>query len=296
MMKIPRTVLIALIAVLAIGGIAIFGTHSTVATGITPTVAQSPRFPEGTTMDRIARSGVLRVSTRFDHPGLSARNLRGIQEGFEIDLVRYLAGRLGLAPEQIEWIEGNSASREQLLQQNKVDIVVSTFSVTPKRQNVVGFGGAYLDVPNDLVVPIGNPKAITDPQTPRGVRVCSTLGGAVSAAVRKEFAEANLIEFDVSSKCIDALKNGSVDALSTQGPIGAGYVSKNSTELELLGKPFTNERWAVGITKGDTAFCEFLNSVTADFYADGSADLAWADSLGRYTRQRATLPKPQPCG
>lgn len=294
-MRFPRSALLPLATVMAIGGVAIFGTQSPVAVGISPTVAQSPQFPPGSTMDRIARSGVLRVSTRFDHPGLSARNLRGEQEGFEVDLVRYIAGRLGLSRDRIEWIEGNSASREELLQQNKVDIVVATFSITPKRQKVVGFGGAYLDITNDLVVPIGNPVHITDPQTPQGIRVCSTLGGAVSASLRKEFPDANLVEFDVSSKCIDALKNGSVDALATQGPIGAGYVSKNSTDLEMLGKPFTTERWGIGIAKGDTEFCEFLNTVIPDFYADGSAAKSWAESLGRYTAQQVKLPAPHPC-
>jgi len=295
-MKITRSAIVALVAVLAIAGIALFGTRSTVATGITPVVAESVAFPAGTTMDKIARDGVLRVGTRFDHPGLSARNLRGEQEGFEIDLVRYIAGKLGIAPDRIAWTEANSASREQLLQQDKVDIVAATLSITEKRRQVIGFGGRpYLDITNDLVVAKGNPLGISDPQTPRGIRVCSTLGGAVSASVRKNFPDTNLIEFDVSSKCIDALKNGAVDALVTQGPIGAGYVSKDQKDLELLNKPFSKETWGIGIPKGDMAFCEFLNTTITEFYADGSAAEAWADSLGRYTAQQPVLPAPQPC-
>ena len=294
-MKIHRSAIVAIVAVLAIAGIALFGTRSTVATGITPAVAQSVEFPAGTTMDKIARDGVLRVGTRFDHPGLSARNLRGEQEGYEIDLVRYLAGKLGIPADRIEWTEANSASREQLLQQDKVDIVVATMSITDKRRQVISFGGPYLQISNDLVTAKGNPKNITDPQTPHGVRVCSTLGGAVSASVRKNFPETNLIEFDVSSKCIDALKNGSVDALSTQGPIGAGYVSKDQKDLELIDKPFAKEVWGVGIRKGDIPFCEFINTAITDFYADGSAAEAWADSLGRYTAQQAAMPALQPC-
>jgi glutamate transport system substrate-binding protein len=294
-MKIHRGAMVAIVAVLAIAGIALFGTRSTVATGITPAVAQSVAFPAGTTMDKIARDGVLRVGTRFDHPGLSARNLRGEQEGYEIDLVRYLAGKLGVPADRIEWTEANSASREQLLQQDKVDIVVATLSITDKRRQVISFGGPYLQISNDLVTAKGNPKGITDPQTPHGVRVCSTLGGAVSASVRKNFPDTNLIEFDVSSKCIDALKNGSVDALATQGPIGAGYVSKDQKDLELINKPFAKEVWGVGIGKGDVAFCEFINTAITDFYADGSAAEAWADSLGRYTAQQAAMPALQPC-
>jgi ABC-type amino acid transport substrate-binding protein len=50
----------------------------------------------------------------------------------------------------------------------------------------------------------------------------------------------------VSSKCIDALKNGTVDALSTHGPIGAGYVSKDPDDLEMLGRPFYADNPADG--------------------------------------------------
>lgn len=294
-MRFSRNAILPLVAVIAIAAVALFGTRSTVNPGITPVVAQSPEFAAGTTMAKIAADGVLRVGTRFDHPGLSARNLRGQQEGYEIDLVRYIAAKLGIPADRIVWTEANSASREQLLQQDKVDVVVATLSINDKRRKVISFGGPYLAITNDLVAVKGNPKGITDPQTPKGVRVCSTLGGAVSASVRKNFPETNLIEFDVSSKCIDALKNGSVDALATQGPIGAGYVSKDQKDLELLNKPFAEEVWGVGIRMGDVAFCEFINSAITDFYADGSAQEAWADSLGRYTAQQAALPPLQPC-
>ncbi|MEN0136719.1 MAG: glutamate ABC transporter substrate-binding protein [Rhodococcus sp. (in: high G+C Gram-positive bacteria)] len=294
-MRFSRKAIVPLVVVLAIAGIALFGTRSTVTTGITPAVAQSPQFPAGTTMEKIARDGVLRVGTRFDHPGLSARNLRGEQEGYEIDLVRYIAGKLGVPADRIEWTEANSASREQLLQQDKVDVVVATLSINDKRRQVISFGGPYLDINNDLVTAKGNPKNITDPQTPNGVTVCSTLGGAVSASLRKNFPQTNLIEFDVSSKCIDALKNGTVDALATQGPIGAGYVSKDQKDIELINKPFAVESWGVGIAKGDVAFCEFLNGAITDYYSDGSAEEAWADSLGRYTKQQPVMPELQPC-
>ncbi|MGW5383421.1 glutamate ABC transporter substrate-binding protein [Nocardia sp. NPDC003963] len=294
-MKFPVKPLVPLLAVLSIAGIAVFGTQSSVTAGIIPAVAQSPQFAPGTTMDKIARDGVLRVGTRYDHPGLTARNLRGEQEGFEIDLVRYIAGKLGIPADRIEWLEANSASREQLLQQDKVDVVVATFSISDKRRKVISFGGPYLDINNDLVTVKGNPKNITDPQTPAGIKVCSTLGGAVSASVRKAFPQAELIEFDVSSKCIDALKNGSVDALSTQGPIGAGYVSKDIKDLELINKPFAVESWGVGIAKGDVAFCEFINTAITEFYADGSAAAAWSQSLGQYTAQQPVLPPLQPC-
>ncbi|WP_433504871.1 glutamate ABC transporter substrate-binding protein [Pseudonocardia halophobica] len=274
---------------------ATLGATSTTNPGITPPVAQDPQFPAGSTMQEIHDRGYLRIGSRYDHPGLSAANLQGQQEGFEIDLGEYVAGRLGLRADQIQYVEASSANREQFLAQDKVDMVMATYSITDKRRKVISFAGPYADIQLDLVTLKGNPKGIVDPQTPAGVRICSTAGGAVSAAIREHYPHTNLIEFDVSSKCIDALKNGTVDALSTHGPIGAGYVSKDPEDLEMLGRPFEADNWAVGIPKGDVQFCQWLDQTLRAASDDGSYAAAWDASLGRFSKQPMTLPEPQPC-
>ncbi|MBN9755292.1 glutamate-binding protein precursor [Pseudonocardia sp. Ae406_Ps2] len=294
-MRIPKTLVPAAALITAIALVATLGASSTTNPGITPDVVDSPTLAAGSTMKKIHDRGYLRIGTRYDHPGLSAGNLQGHQEGFEIDLGEYIAGRLGLRADQIQYVEASSANREQFLAQDKVDLVMATYSITDKRRKVVSFAGPYADIGLDLVVLKGNPVGIIDPQTPRGVRICSTAGGQVSATIRKEFPQANLIEFDVSSKCIDALKNGTVDALSTHGPIGAGYVSKDDEDLEMLGRPFYQDNWAVGIAKGDTQFCEWIDLTLQEASKDGSYARAWDASLGRYSKQPMTLPEPEPC-
>jgi glutamate transport system substrate-binding protein len=294
-MRIPKSFVPPALLILAIALIATMGATSVTSPGITPAVAQSPQFAPGSTMQKIHDRGYLRVGSRYDHPGLSAANLKGQQEGFEIDLGEYIAGKLGLRADQIQYVEASSANREQFLAQDKVDIVMATYSISDKRRQVISFAGPYADINLDLVTLKGNPTGIVDPQTPRGVRICSTAGGAVSAAVRKNFPDVNLIEFDVSSKCIDALLNGSVDALSTHGPIGAGYVSKDAEHLEMLGRPFAADNWAIGIGKGDVGFCNWLNQTLQEASDDGSYAAAWDGSLGRFAKQALTLPKPQPC-
>ncbi|MDR7159107.1 glutamate ABC transporter substrate-binding protein [Arthrobacter sp. BE255] len=250
-------------------------------------VAQNVSFPAGTTMDQAVKDGKLRVGGRFDHPGLSQKNLSGTQEGFEVAMVNYIAGKLGLKPEQVEWTETNSANREQFLQQDKVDIVVSTLSINDKRKQVIDFAGPYAEVPYDLLIAKGNPKGIKDPVTPAGTTVCSTAGGAVSAFIRKQYPDVKLVEFDVSSKCIEALKNGQVDALSTQGPIGAGYVAEDEENLEMLGADLGDpEYWGIGIKKSNTQFCEFLNKSLTEFSSDGSYKNAWTTYLGASKEQK----------
>ncbi|MFI2349519.1 glutamate ABC transporter substrate-binding protein [Streptomyces sp. NPDC019443] len=264
------------------------------ASGAPAPVAQ-PSFAAGTTMANVAKAGKLRVGVKFDHPLLSQKTLKGDLEGFEADMIRYTAAKLGLKPSQIQFIETSGTNREQFLRQNKVDMVVATMSITDKRKQVISFAGPYLSVRQDLVVKKGNPDGLKSPQDPIGKKICSTLGGAVSQNTRATYPKAKLVEFDVSSKCVEALKDGSVDALATQDLIGASYVSQDPDKLVLLGKAYGSEQWGVGISKGNTAFCEFLNKTLAEFSKDGSYKKAWDAGVGKFAATEQSLPAPAPC-
>lgn len=250
-------------------------------------VAQNVSFPAGTTMDRVVKDGKLRVGGKFDHPGLSQKDLTGELEGFEVSMVNHIAGQMGLKVEQVEWTETSSANREQFLQQDKVDMVVSSMTINEKRKKVIDFAGPYVEVPYDLIVAKGNPKGIKDPVTPAGTSVCATAGGSVATFTREQFPAVRLIEFDVASKCIEALKNGQVDAYATDGPIGAGYVSVDEENLELLGLEAGQPGyWGIGIKKGDLEFCKFLTKALTEFNSDGSYKNAWNTHLGAAKEQQ----------
>uniref|UniRef100_UPI0011250AA0 transporter substrate-binding domain-containing protein n=1 Tax=Arthrobacter globiformis TaxID=1665 RepID=UPI0011250AA0 len=188
-----------------------------------------------------------------------------------------------------------SANREQLLNQGKVDMVVATLTMTEKRKKIISFAGPYLDITQDLIVPKGNPQNIKSPVEPAGIQVCSTLGGAVSQATRKAYPGVKLIEFDNSAKCVDAIKTGAVDAFATQSAIGAGYVSKDKEYLEMLGNPYGPEKWGIGLKKGDTTMCSFINKQLSTFESDGSYAEAWDKSIGQYSKEPAALPELVKC-
>lgn len=250
-------------------------------------VVQNVSFPAGTTMNSIVKDGKLRVGGKFDLPGLSQKNLTGKMEGFEVSIVNYIAGQLGLKPEQVEWTETSSANREQFIQQDKVDMVVSSFTINDKRKKVIDFAGPYAKISSDLLIAKGNPKGIKDPATPAGVVVCGTSGGSVVASIRENFPTVNLVEFDVASKCIEAIKNGQVDAYATDGPIGAGYVSVDKEKLQMLGIELGQPGyWGIGLSKGDTEFCKFLDDSLKKFGSDGSYKNAWNTYLGAAKEQQ----------
>src|ERR1044072_9378273 len=110
-MPIPKSLIAPVLLIVAIALVATMGSSSTTNPGISPAGAQTVEFAPGSTMQEIHDRGYLRIGSRYDHPDLSAANLKGQQEGFEIDLGEYIAGKVGLRADQIQYVEASSANR-----------------------------------------------------------------------------------------------------------------------------------------------------------------------------------------
>ena len=68
----------------------------------------------------------------------------------------------------------------------------------------------------------------------------------------------------------------------------AGFVDQNEGEFKLVGEPFTEEPYGIGLKKGDTDFRTFINDVLEESFEDGSWAKAWEDTAG------AVLETPEP--
>jgi glutamate transport system substrate-binding protein len=252
---------------------------------------QAPSFPQGTTMARLAQAGKVNVGTKFDQPLFGLKNLEGKPEGFDVEIAKIIAGELGISADNINWVETVSANREPFIQQGKVDFVVATYTINAKRKKVVDFAGPYYQAGQDIMVAKGNPLGITGPDALAGKRVCSVAGSTPADNIKTNYPKAKLTEFDVYSKCAEALKNKQVDAVTTDNVILLGLISKDQESFELVGKPFTKEPYGIGVKKGDSAFRTFINDVLAKAEQDGRWLKAWQSTAGKVAPEQPTPPQ-----
>ena len=253
-------------------------------------VNQGANFAEGTTMAKLKEAGTVKVGTKFDQPLFGLKNLEGKPEGFDVEIAKLIAGEMGIAPDKIQWVEAVSANREPFIQQGKVDFVVATYTINDKRKQVVDFAGPYYEAGQDIMVAKGNPEAIGGPDDLAGKKVCSVSGSTPAENIRTNYPKAQLTEFDVYSKCAEALKNGQVQAVTTDNVILLGLISKDQEAFELVGKPFTKEPYGIGLKKGDTAFRNFINDTLEKIEQDGRWLKAWDDTAGKVAKEKPTPP------
>jgi glutamate transport system substrate-binding protein len=247
-------------------------------------------FAAGTTMARLKDAGKVTVGTKFDQPLFGLKNLQGKPEGFDVEIAKLIAGEMGIAADKINWVESVSANREPFIQQGKVDFVVATYTINDKRKQVVDFAGPYYEAGQDIMVAKGNPEGIKGPDDLAGKKVCSVTGSTPAENIRTNYPKAQLTEFDVYSKCAEALKNGQVQAVTTDNVILLGLISQDKEAFELVNKPFTKEPYGIGLKKGDTAFRNFINDTLEKIEQDGRWLKAWDATAGKVATEKPTPP------
>lgn len=228
-----------------------------------------------------ASEGKLTVGIKYDQPGLGLRNPDGSFSGFDVEVAEYVAGKLGVAPENIEFKESPSAQRETLIQNGEVDYIVATYSITDARKEKVDFAGPYFIAGQSLLVKSDNTD-ITGPESLNGgKKLCSVTGSTPAQKVKDTYAQdVQLQEFDTYSACVEALRNGAVDAVTTDDIILAGYAAQYPGELKVVGAPFTEERYGIGLAKGDDETRAKINDAIDAMIADGSWARAFNETVG----------------
>lgn len=222
-------------------------------------------------------SGKIRIGIKFDQPGLGFKK-SGTYVGFDVDMDKYVAKKLGYSEDEIVWKEAPSKQREAMLQNGDVDMILATYSITDERKNAVSFAGPYFVAGQDLLVRKDD-HSINGPEDLNGKRLCSVTGSTSAATVKEKFAsEVQLMEQPGYAECATALFSGIVDAVTTDDIILAGLASASRGKLRVVGKPFTQEYYGVGIKKGDTALAKKINAAITEMIKDGSWERAIADN------------------
>jgi len=290
-MRIPRYA-----AVFAVAGVVLAGCSSNAGDEAeqvadnTQAVETEASFEAGTTMAELSEAGKITIGTKFDQPGFGLLNPDKVPEGFDASIATLIAGKMGIAPEGITWVETVSANRESAITEGRVDMVVATYTINDKRKELVDFAGPYYEAGQDIMVAAGNPLKITGPDDLAGKNVCSVEGSTPAENIRTKYPAAQLTLFDVYSKCADALTNGQVDAVTTDNVILTGLVAGNPDGSELVGNPFTKEPYGIGIAKGDQAFRDFINDTLEESFEDGSWADAWDATAGAISGTEAPEP------
>jgi glutamate transport system substrate-binding protein len=239
------------------------------------TVAGSPTFA------RMTQRGTVIIGVKNDQPGLGYLNPRTNKyEGFDIEIARLIAAKLGFDPNtKIQYRAIPSAAREQSIINGQIDYYLGTYTINDARKKLIAFAGPYFIAGQSLLVKADD-QSITGPETLKGKRVCSATGSTPIRRVRDQNLTDKIVEFQNYSQCVDQLLAGQVDAVTTDDAILKGYTAQDPQHLKVVGKPFSQEPYGVGLPHGDDALRAKMNDILEGAAQDGTWQRIYHATLG----------------
>lgn len=252
-------------------------------------------FDDGTRMKELADAGTIKVGVKYDQPGLGFKDAASdIPTGFDVEMAKVLVASLGIDPEdtsKVEYVETISDNREPFLEDGTVDLVLASYSITDERRQLVGQAGPYLVTGQQLLVPEDSDVESTDDLA--GQEVCSVTGSTSLENIKAEGMKP--VGFDTYSECVQKVLDGTVQAMSTDGTILAGYAAQNEGELKVVGEEFSEENIGVGYSKDYPEMCQWIVDTITEAYDDGTYEDAFNATLGPSGVEVPELPEMDPC-
>jgi glutamate transport system substrate-binding protein len=243
-------------------------------------VATDVSLPDSPTFAEIQQRGRIVAGVRDDQPGLGFRDaITGEYAGFDIEIARLIAAGLGYGVDQIDYVVVPSAAREDTIERGDIDYMVGTYTINDTRKQRVSFAGPYYVAGQSILVAADN-TTITGRDTLQGQRVCSVTGSTPIQRVREQGLTDQIIEFQTYSQCVDQLLAGQVDAVTTDDAILAGFASQRPDELKVVGEPFSEEPYGVGLNRDDAALRNKINDILQASIDDGTWQRIYDATLG----------------
>jgi polar amino acid transport system substrate-binding protein len=215
------------------------------------------------------RAKQLVVGMELGYPPFEMADRAGQPAGISVEIARALGACLG-EPVRIENLPFDGLI--PALKSGKIDLIISSMTATPERAQSVDFSEPYLTTGLCILAGAATPiQGIADLDRP-GVTIAVKKGTTGHTWAAGNLRQAALLVLDKENACVLEVVQGKAGAFIYDQMSVLAHWRKNPETTRALLRPFREERWAVGIRKGNDDLRKKVNAFLADFRARGGFD------------------------
>tara|TARA_B100000614_G_scaffold245338_1_gene250344 strand:+ start:968 stop:1780 length:813 start_codon:yes stop_codon:yes gene_type:complete len=218
----------------------------------------------------ILDKGELVLGLDDSFPPMGFRNDDGEIVGFDIDLAREVATRMGveLRLQPIDW-----DSKVLDLNSRDIDVIWNGLTITDERREQITFSKPY--IANRQIVIVQADSGITTKADLAGAVVGLQLGSSAQDAVEGEPAVldsfAELARYQDNVQALLDLEVGRIDAVVVDEILGRYYIAQRPGSFAVAEEYFAEEEYGIGFRKGENAFRDRVDEILDEMVADGTA-------------------------
>jgi ABC-type amino acid transport substrate-binding protein len=211
-------------------------------------------------LHRILESGKLRVGMTGTQPPLNMKNTKGKLIGLDVELARELANAMEL---ELVLVETPFAELLSDLEASKIDLVISSMTITPARNARVAFAGPYLISGSSLLTReelVGDLTDLSQLNSPE--RTWGALEGSTGEAlIIDAFPLAKYASIEDQETGVAQISLGEIDGLIADLPSVSFQVARNpDLGLAMMPAPFTTEPLGIALPPNSPLFANLVQN------------------------------------
>jgi len=210
-------------------------------------VLKPEKYVEQDLYATIMQRGIIKVGINTDARPFGFYDEKGNVQGYDADLARYISQYILNSPNKVEFIPVTPSNRMIKASTGEVDIVIATMTITPQREQIIDFSIPY-DSAGQGVLVKSNSK-ITAISDLAGQNVGVIWGTTAEKNMLNLVPTANILGFKSYKDAYIALKNGDINAITSDDTILSGFAMQDSG-VKLLSKRYSREPYGIGFRKG----------------------------------------------
>ena len=210
---------------------------------------KTDEFIIGDLYEEIQSRGKIKVGINPESKPFGFIKENGKFAGYDVDLAKYIAQYIVKDPERLELIPVTPSNRLLKASTGEVDIVISTVTITPQREQVVSFSIPY-DIAGQAVLVKSN-SSITAMSDLAGQNVGVVFGTTAERNMKNLVPNANLLGFRSYNDAYLALKSDKINAITSDDTILSRFAIDDKS-VKLLPKRYSKEPYGIAFKKGES--------------------------------------------
>lgn len=219
--------------------------------------------------DSIIQKDKIIVGISFDSKPFGFKDNKGQIKGMEADLAREIARRILGNTNKASFKNVTSQGRINAVTSDEVDMVISTMTITPKRKKIINFSDPYFVAGQAICV--RKDRKIDSIDDLMNKKIIVILGTTGEQNIKHLAPNALIQGYVNNSEAIDAFKEGSCDAITTDDALLQGLVMENMDYM-LLPRRLTKEPYGIAFKKSKQteSLRKHINNIIKEMKLDGT--------------------------
>ena len=210
---------------------------------------------ETDSFERIMKSKKILIGTDATYPPFESKDAEtGKLVGFDIDLMSAICEKIGVQPEYIVVPFDGLISG---LKNEKYDVVISSFTITPGRGKEIDFSKPYYQAGQSIAVREDEEK-INSMADLIGKQIGVQLG-TTGELLAKTVEDADIISYDNIGAAFIDLENRKLDAIINDKPTSERIIALRG-KAKIVGPTLSSENYGIAVKKGEKRLLEAVNN------------------------------------